>query len=151
MVIAVVIIQFLLINTVKYYFKDTTSNQIEHTMEGVLQVLSTTDDLMLTQVKRSMGHLKETLAANGQPSRGTEVDVAGKKVPDVVFGNIGQANNFSVVDSVVKTMEGTATVFTKSGNDYVRISTNVKKSDGSRAIGTILDPDGKAIKAINSG
>ena len=46
-------------------------------------------------------------------------------------------------------MGGTATIFVKSGDDYVRVSTNVKKDDGSRAIGTILDPKGKAIASIN--
>jgi hypothetical protein len=33
----------------------------------------------------------------------------------------------------------------------VRVATNVKKDDGSRAIGTVLDPKGKAIIAINEG
>ena len=36
----------------------------------------------------------------------------------------------------------------KSGDEYVRVATNVKKDDGSRAIGTILDPKGKAIVSI---
>ena len=30
----------------------------------------------------------------------------------------------------------------------MRVATNVKKDDGSRAIGTILDPKGKAIEAL---
>jgi len=38
----------------------------------------------------------------------------------------------------------------KTGDEYVRVSTNVPKPDGSgRAIGTILDPKGKAIVNIN--
>ena len=59
-------------------------------------------------------------------------------------------NNFTLVDAVVKEMGGTATLFVKSGDDFVRVSTNVKKDDGSRAIGTILDPKGKAIVAIRA-
>jgi hypothetical protein len=39
----------------------------------------------------------------------------------------------------------------KSGDDFVRVATNVMKDDGSRAVGTILDPKGKAIAAIRSG
>lgn len=39
----------------------------------------------------------------------------------------------------------------KSGNDFVRVATNVKKDDGSRAIGTVLDPKGKAMAAISKG
>jgi hypothetical protein len=48
-------------------------------------------------------------------------------------------------------MGGTATFFVKSGDEFVRVSTNVKKADGSRAIGTILDPKGKVIVVIKQG
>ncbi|WP_283805855.1 Cache 3/Cache 2 fusion domain-containing protein [Bradyrhizobium sp. ARR65] len=44
--------------------------------------------------------------------------------------------------------QGPATIFVKSGDDYVRVATNVKKDDGSRAIGTILDPKRKASESI---
>src|SRR6516162_4437073 len=47
--------------------------------------------------------------------------------------------------------EGTATLFVKSGDDYVRVSTNVPGSVQGRALGTILDPKGKAIVNINKG
>jgi hypothetical protein len=40
-----------------------------------------------------------------------------------------------VVDEVVKENGGTATLFVKAGDEYVRVATNVKKPDGSRAIG----------------
>jgi hypothetical protein len=75
--------------------------------------------------------------------------VDGKTVPAVLFGTTKMNNNFTLVDEVVKEVGGTATIFVKSGADYVRVATNVKKDDGSRAIGTILDPKGKAIESIN--
>jgi Cache 3/Cache 2 fusion domain len=56
-----------------------------------------------------------------------------------------------LVDEVVKQASRTATIFVKSGDDYVRVATNVKKDDGSRAIRTILDPKGKAIESIKKG
>ena len=57
-------------------------------------------------------------------------------------------NNFDLVDRVVAQLGGTATIFVKSGDDYVRVATNVKKDDGTRAIGTVLDPKGKVIVNI---
>jgi sensor histidine kinase regulating citrate/malate metabolism len=60
-------------------------------------------------------------------------------------------NNFILVDEVQKEMGGTATIFVKSGDEFVRVATNVKKDDGSRAIGTLLDPKGKAIAALAKG
>jgi hypothetical protein len=51
----------------------------------------------------------------------------------------------------VKEHGGTATLFVKAGDEYIRVSTNVKKDDGSRAIGTILDPSGPVIAKIKKG
>jgi hypothetical protein len=73
--------------------------------------------------------------------------VAGKEVPAIYFGSTKMNNNFDLVDRVVNKAEGTATIFVKNGDEYVRVATNVKKA-GSRAIGTILDPKGKAIESI---
>jgi Cache 3/Cache 2 fusion domain len=59
-------------------------------------------------------------------------------------------NYFDLVDKVVKQAQGTATIFVKNGDEYVRVATNLK-DDGSRAVGTILDPKGKAIESIKKG
>jgi Cache 3/Cache 2 fusion domain len=87
----------------------------------------------------------------GSPKiEGTDA-VAGKEVPAIYFGQTKMNNNFQLVDEVVKQAQGTATIFVKHGDEYVRVTTNVKKDDGSRAIGTILDPKGKAIESIRNG
>jgi hypothetical protein len=60
-------------------------------------------------------------------------------------------NNFTLVDAVQKEVGGTSTIFVKSGDEFVRVATNVKKDDGSRAIGTVLDRNGRANAAILKG
>jgi len=91
----------------------------------------------------------ETMATQMGPARieGTDT-VAGKEVPAIYFGSTRINNNFELVDEVAKKTRGTATIFVKHGEQYVRVATNVKKDDGSRATGTILDPAGKAIESI---
>ena len=104
----------------------------------------------LAKVHASMALLKtQAEKLGGAKLDGTDT-VAGKTVPALYFGATKINNNYDLVDAVVKDMGGTATIFVKSGADYVRISTNVKKDDGSRATGTILDPKGKAIASINN-
>lgn len=102
-------------------------------------------------VKQAMVLLKAKTAKLGVPGIKGEDAVAGKPVPALYFGTIKMNNNFVVVDEVKKEMGGTATLFVKSGDDFVRVATNVQKDDGSRAIGTVLDPKGKAIAAIRGG
>jgi hypothetical protein len=105
----------------------------------------------MDQVKASMAALKAKAAQLGTPSvKGIDA-VAGKDVPALYFGTTKINNSFNVVDEVVKEHGGTATVFVKSGNDYVRVATNVKKDDGSRAIGTVLDPNGPVYPMIQKG
>jgi hypothetical protein len=103
----------------------------------------------MDKVHKSMDLLKAQAAKLGAPKIDGTDTVAGKSVPAIFFGSTKIDNNFDLVDDVVKQMGGTATIFVKSGSDYVRVSTNVKKDDGSRAIGTVLDPNGKAIVSIN--
>jgi len=105
----------------------------------------------MDRVKASMEALKSNTAKLGAPKLGDKDAVAGKDVPALLFGTTKMNNSFDVVDAVVKEHGGTATLFVKSGDEYVRVSTNVKKDDGSRAIGTILDPKGSAIGMIKKG
>ena len=94
------------------------------------------------KVKASMTDLKEKTAKLGP----AKVDGS-----DLEFGATKINNNFEIVDEVVKEHGGTATLFMKSGNDYVRVATNVKKDDGSRAVGTVLDPHGPVYPMIQKG
>jgi hypothetical protein len=106
------------------------------------------------RIATSMASLKTKAAQLGPPKLQGEDAVAGKKAPALYFGSTKVNNNFELVDAVSKE-DGkgmTATLFAKSGDDYIRVSTSVPKPDGSgRAIGTVLDPAGKAIAQIKQG
>jgi hypothetical protein len=105
----------------------------------------------MDNVKTSMGDLKVRTAQLGAPTIEGSDSVAGKDVPALYFGTTEMNNFFDVVDEVVKKNGGTATLFVKAGDEYVRVATNVKKDDGSRAVGTVLDPAGPAIAMIKKG
>ena len=95
-----------------------------------------------------MSLLKSKAAALGAPTVKGEESVAGKSVPALYFGETKMNNNFALVDEVQREKGGAATIIVKNGDEFVRVATDVKKDDGSRAIGTVLDPKGKAIAAI---
>jgi Cache 3/Cache 2 fusion domain len=106
------------------------------------------------RVANSMATLKAIAAKLGAPRLEGKESVGGKDAPALYFGSTKINNNFELVDAVSK--EGgkgmTATFFVKSGDEYIRVSTSVLKPDGSgRAIGTVLDPAGKAIAEIKQG
>ena len=117
----------------------------------VTRELNSTHALYIDRVKTSLRVLKYLTALRGAPSRGDQITVGDRTVADVRFGDTATALDYRVVDQVVSLMGGTATIFTREGDQFVRISTNVKRADDSRAIGTILDPKGEAIAAIRRG
>ena len=107
-----------------------------------------------SRVASSMASLKAMAAKLGAPKLDGKEAVGGKDAPALYFGSTKINNNFEVVDAISKE-DGkgmTATFFVTSGVEYIRVSTSVPKPDGSgRAIGTILDPAGKAIAEIKQG
>lgn len=71
-------------------------------------------------------------------------------VPGLYFGARKINGNYDVVDEIKKTSGATATVFVKSGDEYVRVSTNVLTPEGKRGVGTSL-ARAKAYEAMNKG
>jgi len=74
---------------------------------------------------------------------GMKVGDATIKVTDGTLASVTEDKmaalpDHDLVDRTAETIGGVATVFEKQGNDYVRISTNVKKENGERAVGTKL-------------
>jgi methyl-accepting chemotaxis protein len=68
------------------------------------------------------------------------VRVGEVQTPSLSLGGDEVLNNdFREVDDFRAMTAGVATVFVRSGSDFVRISTSLTKQDGSRAIGTLLD------------
>jgi Cache 3/Cache 2 fusion domain len=68
---------------------------------------------------------------------------------DLYFGDT-KADN-STVDAVVKQHGGEATLFVKSGDQYVRVATTVEKKDGTSAVGTALKENNPAIAKLKNG
>jgi hypothetical protein len=64
---------------------------------------------------------------------------------------LGTKADNSAVEAVAKDHGGVATVFVKTGNEYKRVSTTVKREDGSSAVGTMLVATSPAIAKLNNG
>jgi methyl-accepting chemotaxis protein len=117
----------------------------------VLEQMRILDTLVLDDTRSAMRVLRREADLVGPPSQGRTVVVGTESVPDLVLGRSQQANRFEIVDRVRTLTGATATLFVRRGEAFVRISTNVTKADGTRAVGTRLDPAGKAYAAVSEG
>lgn len=99
---------------------------------------------------RGLQVLKTTLLKYGKPQvKGISREI-GEEFPNIMFGNLRMVGNFEVLDQVKMRMGGTATIFVKKGSDFYRVSTNILKKDGGRAVGTPL-AKGAAFEALSRG
>jgi methyl-accepting chemotaxis protein len=144
MTVAGIIIANLWISKTKTNFYDLKTVH----KNNIVQNIDIINTLMTDQNQSAINLLMNTAKSNGEPKQGETVTIGGYSVNNIVFGGEGLANNYRIVDYVKRIVGGTATIFSKKGDDFVRISTNIVKPDGSRAIGTLLDPNGAAIKHL---
>ena len=79
------------------------------------------------------------------------VAVGDKQVPTLNSNGKPLNLDFTLPDRFTHQTGGNATIFVASGDDFVRISTSVKKENGDRAVGTILAHESPAYAAIRAG
>ncbi|MFB4394686.1 methyl-accepting chemotaxis protein [Pseudomonas sp. LS_2] len=101
--------------------------------------------------QRLSGLFEQRFASGLSVHNGENVDVAGQPAPALYLGDSLLNNNFQQVDGFKRMTAGVATLFVRSGDDFIRISTSVTKQDGSRAIGTKLDRQHPAYKLLMAG
>lgn len=100
--------------------------------------------------KDTIAALDARLAKIGEAKlEGTE-KAGEQSVPGMYFGARKINGNYDVVDEIKKASGATATVFVKSGDEFVRVSTNVLTPEGKRGVGTSL-ARAKAYEAVSKG
>jgi methyl-accepting chemotaxis protein len=72
-------------------------------------------------------------------------------MPVLRLGDNPVAGDYTLVDQVQARFGGTATVFQVMPGRLVRVSTNVLKTDGTRAVGTYIPADSPVYRAVMAG
>ena len=82
---------------------------------------------------------------------GRTVSVRGVEAPVLVMGDRVLDLDFAAIDRFHEMTGLQATVFARTGDDFVRITTSLKGSDGGRAIGTFLGKKHPGYDALMAG
>ncbi|HEX9023940.1 MAG TPA: Cache 3/Cache 2 fusion domain-containing protein, partial [Geobacteraceae bacterium] len=67
-----------------------------------------------------------------------QIDIGGQRTPLLKNGNTILNLNYATIDRFTQMTGAIATVFARQGDDFVRITTSLKKENGARAVGTLL-------------
>jgi methyl-accepting chemotaxis protein len=79
------------------------------------------------------------------------VDINGAAAPTLLHGRAAVNLDFATVDRFTQATGGVATVFARKGDDFIRITTSLKKENGERAIGTMLGKGHPAYASMIAG
>ncbi|NMZ79820.1 MULTISPECIES: methyl-accepting chemotaxis protein [Pseudomonas] len=113
--------------------------------------LSTFHGTLRESTQRLAGLFEKRFSAGLSVHPDEPVAVAGTQTPGLHLGSEVLNNNFKEVDEFKQMTAGVATVFVRSGDEFIRVSTNVSKQDGTRAIGTLLDHANPAYARLMAG
>jgi len=116
---------------------------------GLFKSFNVTKNIINKQSEDAIGagynmldiYLKEQFGTLSLNDEGKLSDSSGKPID----------GRFEYIDKLAEGSNIVATVFAKSGNDYVRVLTTIRDEKGERIIGTKLDSNGEAYKEISKG
>ena len=109
------------------------------------------DASLSTEVDHSMSLFASFLPTDFSLDDTQKVDINGVATPTIKAGDKPLNLDFSIPDQFLQRSGAIATIFARSGDDFVRVTTSLKKQDGSRAIGTLLDRKGPAYALLLAG
>lgn len=133
------------------YVRQEAERQMTAKVEHVVDVLEANNTINTDSVRSSLEILKMVANDRG-PARMTEHPRPdGSSESMLSFGPDPVAGDSTFVDRTRDLMGGRVTIFEKQGDRFVRIATNLENPDGSRALGTELDPAGPATANLLKG
>ncbi|CAI8982896.1 MULTISPECIES: methyl-accepting chemotaxis protein [Burkholderia] len=109
------------------------------------------DKALTAEANRSMSLFASFLPADFSLDPARTVDIGGVPAPTLFAGGQPLDLDYAIPDQFLKKSGAIATIFARDGDDFVRITTSLKKQDGARAVGTKLDRAGPAYAPLVAG
>ncbi|MGY6242884.1 methyl-accepting chemotaxis protein [Burkholderia ambifaria] len=109
------------------------------------------DKALTAEANRSMSLFASFLPADFSLDPARTVDIGGVAAPTLFAGGQPLDLDYAIPDQFLKKSGAIATIFARDGDDFVRITTSLKKQDGARAVGTKLDRAGPAYAPLVAG
>ncbi|MFL6706137.1 MAG: Cache 3/Cache 2 fusion domain-containing protein [Paraburkholderia graminis] len=127
---------------------DQVLERIAEKDRSIAAMISLFDKALSAEVDRSTSLFASFLPSTYTLDETQKIDVNGVATPTFKAGDKVLNMDFSIPDQFLERSGAVATIFARTGDDFVRVTTSLKKQDGSRAIGTLLDRNGPAYALV---
>ncbi|MEX3894965.1 Cache 3/Cache 2 fusion domain-containing protein [Paraburkholderia sp. BR10954] len=124
--------------------RDQVLARIADKDRSIAAMIALFDKALSAEVDRSMALFASFLPTDFSLDDTQKVDIGGTATPTFKAGDKVLNLDFTIPDQFLQRSGAIATIFARSGDDFVRVTTSLKKQDGTRAIGTLLDRKGPA-------
>jgi methyl-accepting chemotaxis protein len=120
--------------------KERAKANVANTLAGISNTVEVFNIAMMNEAS-SFARLFAAEFGDGAFSldAATKVDIGGKPTPTLKHEGKALNLDFSVPDRFTSDTGVVATIFAADGEEFVRVSTSLKKENGDRAVGTQLD------------
>ncbi|MFM2470688.1 methyl-accepting chemotaxis protein [Burkholderia cenocepacia] len=130
---------------------DEAHQRIADKEQSIRAMVDLFDQALSAEANRSMSLFASFLPADFTLDPARTVDIGGVAAPTLLAGGQPLDLDYSIPDQFLKKSGAIATIFARDGDDFVRITTSLKKQDGARAVGTKLDRTGPAYAPLVAG
>ncbi|WP_174906702.1 methyl-accepting chemotaxis protein [Burkholderia diffusa] len=130
---------------------DEAHARIADKEQSIRAMVEMFDKALSAEATRAMALFASYLPADFALDPARTVDIGGVAAPTLSAGGQPLDLDYAIPDQFLKKSGAIATIFARDGDDFVRITTSLKKQDGSRAVGTRLDRAGPAYAPLVAG
>ncbi|KAB0642304.1 methyl-accepting chemotaxis protein [Burkholderia latens] len=130
---------------------DEAHARIADKEQSIRAMVELFDKALSAEATRAMSLFASFLPADFALDATRTVDIGGVAAPVLSAGGQPLDLDYSIPDQFLTKSGAIATIFARDGDDFVRITTSLKKQDGARAVGTKLDRAGPAYAPLVAG
>jgi methyl-accepting chemotaxis protein-2 (aspartate sensor receptor) len=130
---------------------DSEHKALQKNVETAAELISTPYQSLLPIVGSMAANLQREFSGTFDINVSQSVNVAGNSVPSMSMSGQLITNNFTKVDTFTEKWGAAATIFQRVDDDFLRVSTSLKKGDNSRAFGTWLGKNHPGYQTLMAG
>ncbi|WPC75428.1 methyl-accepting chemotaxis protein [Vibrio porteresiae] len=129
---------------------ESTLNEQQSRVEALAKSIASQFDAYLS-TSRTLESTFQNGYLNGLSRTHDSVDFMGHSLRDITVDGQSVIGDYAVVDRFTHDTGAVATLFAPVGNDWLRVTTSLKRNDGQRAVGTMLGTDHPGYQKLMQG
>jgi methyl-accepting chemotaxis protein-2 (aspartate sensor receptor) len=128
-----------------------TEDSLKQQVALMVHLIDSYDAALAANANALAGVFRSNFAGDFSVDSGKLVDAGGAQAPLLKAGSVVLNQNSEMVDRFFNATHANASVFVRSGDDFIRIATSVRDGNGNRLLGVLLDRSQPAYARLMNG